>query len=122
MMSSVQLALNIASIFLFAIASCQYTRVFIDLRKCNIPKEVMKLAKIICLFGLALSVLFVVLQTDWIIKNHSDSVGSATSWSWLVYNYLMGVYLVTVGTITHVFSRWKGKELQQIRLKRRWYD
>ena len=46
------------------------------------------------------SLLFMVLQTDWIINNHMESVGDTTTYLWLVFDIVNGiVYISTLACI-----------------------
>lgn len=44
--------------------------------------------------GILICMLFVVLQIDWVLNSHNESVGDATSYAWLVFDYLLAMYLI----------------------------
>lgn len=59
--------------------------------------------------GGLLSILFIILQLDWIISGHNESVGDLTSWSWLVFDYLLAVFLICVAQALTALSHWSNE-------------
>jgi hypothetical protein len=44
--------------------------------------------------GMAIGGIFVLLQLDWILQNHNESVGDITSWAWLIFDYMLALFLI----------------------------
>ena len=59
-----------------------------------------------CAFAVLLSVLFSVLQIEWMLSNHGDLVGTEIAYAWLFFEYLLAVYMISVGQIMNVIACW----------------
>lgn len=114
--------LSISSMFLFFIALCQYVTVGLKIKKTKLHSSIKSITGTMCAFGSMLCISFIVMQTDWIIKNHSDNVGPYTAWGWLIYNYAMGIYLITVSSGVYILANWQGSKLQNSGNQRRYDD
>jgi len=59
-----------------------------------------------CSFAVLLSCIFSALQIDWMLTNKHELVGDDLSYAWLVFDYLLVIYLITMGQVLHVITRW----------------
>ena len=47
--------------------------------------------------AVALSITFIFLQYDWIVNQHNQAVGDLTSYLWLIFDYGLSVFMITLG-------------------------
>ena len=59
-----------------------------------------------CSFAIMLSAVFSAMQIDWIIRNNHIAIGQDASYAWLVFDYLLVVYLISVGQMLNVIVSW----------------
>jgi hypothetical protein len=59
-----------------------------------------------CSFAILLSIIFSVLQYDWMINNKQFEVGVDVSYFWLIFDYLLVVYLISMGQVLNVVTLW----------------
>ncbi|MEA3641300.1 MAG: hypothetical protein VBE63_15350 [Lamprobacter sp.] len=59
-----------------------------------------------CSFAILLSLVFSAMQVDWIIRNNHDAIGEDASIVWLIFDYLLVVYLISVGQVINVVVSW----------------
>jgi hypothetical protein len=59
-----------------------------------------------CSFAIMLSFVFSGMQVDWIIRNNHLAIGEDASYVWLIFDYLLVVYLLSVGQMLNVVVSW----------------
>jgi hypothetical protein len=59
-----------------------------------------------CSFAILLSIVFSAMQVDWIVRNNHLAIGNDASYVWLIFDYLLVVYLLSVGQMLNVVVSW----------------
>lgn len=59
-----------------------------------------------CSFAVLLSIVFSAMQADWIVRNNHEAIGQDASVVWLIFDYLLVVYLISVGQMINVVVSW----------------
>lgn len=59
-----------------------------------------------CSFAIMLSLIFSALQIEWLITNKHELVGNDLSYAWLVFDYLLVIYLISMGQLLNVITQW----------------
>ena len=117
-MSITQVMLHIICLLMFSFSAIQHLRG---------AYNIWRASKVMCaqwlliwagLTGAFLSGLFIILQIEWIINEQNLAVGAAVSWSWLLFDYLLAIYMVLIAEGVLVWSRWLAAPDKD----RRWYD
>lgn len=52
--------------------------------------------------SICISLIFLVLQADWVFSNHNEAVGDTTAFLWLVFDALLVIYLVSLSVLLDV--------------------
>lgn len=65
------------------------------------------LALQISITGLLLCVMFAGLQFNRILDQY-EAVATPEVWAWLIWDYLLVMYMITLSSIGHVFLSWRG--------------
>jgi len=121
-MSFVQYVLHTVNAVMFGCALYIHIRGYADVSHCKASSIIKRLGKNVMLAGMAVCSLFILLQIDWVLQGHNVEVGNATSWSWLLFDYGLALYLLINGTLVRVFAQWRGRQLQTSGKTRRHTD
>jgi len=112
-MIPVQFTLHAVNLILFGVVLYIHAQGYREVLRCRASQIIKRLGKNVMLAGMAIAALFLLLQADWVLSAHNQSVGDAVSWSWLLFDYALAVYLLINGTLIRVFAQWRGNGLQQ---------
>lgn len=95
------------TIFLHTISVGLYTYVAIRaLRRPDIETALKTTVFGACSFAILLSVVFSSLQVEWMLSNRHEKAGIDASYFWLTFDYLLAVYLISMGQALNVFTAW----------------
>lgn len=96
-MSLSQTALHLVNLGLFLYACINYGRATRMVWRSKITPFVKEYMIKESLAGIAVALIFVVMQADWIINEYNEAVGNPTSWGWLLFDYALAMYLLWNG-------------------------
>jgi hypothetical protein len=107
MNSAFHFAMYAMTIFLHTISIGLYVYVAIRaLRRPDIETTLKTTVFGACSFAILLSFVFSALQIEWMLSNRHDKVGVDASYFWLVFDYLLAVYLISMGQMLNVVTAW----------------
>lgn len=117
-----QLSLYYVNLMLFIVALAHYGKLLFKVwkmpvnstmgrRSTDIITEISTFKRIgivtsVCSIGICST--FIILQLDWIFQWHNQTVGETTSYLWLIFDYFLAFYMLSVATIVDVLFKWKG--------------
>ena len=107
-MEYVQFVMHTINGVMFIFALYIHVAGYREVSKCSAARLIRRIGKNTMLAGIALSCLFIFLQADWVLNSHNQAVGDGTSWSWLLFDYALAIYLIIMGTLVRVFANWRG--------------
>jgi hypothetical protein len=106
-MSTILFAAYIMTIFLHVVSVGLYIYVvFKAIRRPDIETSLRTTIVGACSFAILLSMVFSVMQVDWVVRNNHEAVGTEASFIWLIFDYLLVVYLISVGQLFNVVVTW----------------
>lgn len=107
MSSSFHFAMYAMTIFLHVVSIGLYTYVAIRaLRRPDIETSLKTTVFGACSFAILLSLVFSALQIEWMANNRHEKVGIDASYFWLIFDYLLAVYLISMGQVLNVVTAW----------------
>ena len=107
MNSTIHLTLYSMTIVMHAISVALYTTVAYRSWRRETMETALKTTVLgACSFAILLSLVFSTLQIEWIIDNKHEAVGSTLSYFWLVFDYLLAVYLISMGQVLNIVALW----------------
>lgn len=106
-MNYVQFVLHLFNAVLFAGAVYLHAWAFVELMRRNAPSILKTTLLGVILSGVGLSLLFIFLQADWVINEQNENVGDVVSWSWLLFDYILGGYLCFNAVLVRNFILWR---------------
>ena len=94
--------------------ACVIANALIDLnmlRRCKSAAKILKKA-LLCLLILVLlqSCALIYLQTNWLFGDPTMQIGETASLTWLAFDLLNGLVMLTYVVSIHIFLGWKTKE------------
>ena len=108
-MGNVQATLHAVNIVMFCIAFYIHVLGYIEINRCRAADIIKRIGKNTMLAGIFVTSLFLFLQVDWLLQNHNQAVGGPSAWSWLLFDYALGMYLMIMGALVRVFTKWKDR-------------
>lgn len=106
-MDITQLTLHIVNLLIYLIVLVLSLYNFKLILNCSKSKLIKNPLLVRNLLTLILAVIFVILQLDWVINNHNQSVGNLTSYLWLVFDYFLASILLTDIFLLKIIIQWK---------------
>ncbi len=110
-MDTLQLVLHVLNGALFGVSFYLHLRVFNTIHQSETGSLTRLIFIALTLAGLGLTGLFMFLQVDWVLNEQNDNVGDAVSWSWLIFDYLLVLYLCfNAATLRYVVRNRYGRK------------
>ena len=97
---------HILTLLLFSVALVLIIKELIYLHNsliifCKESKSVVKATLYASLCSsMVVTIVFIVLQLDWILNNHNEAVGNITSFTWLIFDTALGVFFICFTVFT----------------------
>lgn len=73
---------------------------------CRCIPIIRRLIRVNTVAAMLLGSTFLTLQIDWLIKDQNANVGEVVGYQWLIYDYLMVVWMLSVAVCAHVYCKW----------------
>lgn len=99
-MYAMTIALHLVSIGLYSFVAIR------ALRRPDIETSLKTTVFGACSFAILLSFVFSSLQVEWMLSNRHEKVGVDASYFWLIFDYLLVVYLISMGQVLNVVTAW----------------
>jgi hypothetical protein len=96
-MTTAQLWMHIVNIGFFFVATVIWWTVVLRIRRYPFISAYKRVGYLAAATALTLTTIFVMLQADWIWSGHNEAVGNLTSYAWLVFDYLLSVFMISLG-------------------------
>lgn len=93
-MNTMQFSFHVINLLLFLLTAVNYayTITYIKRTPCReFTKEYMYKESVA---GIGVATAFMAMQADWVLQQHNQAVGEATSWGWLVFDYCLAIFLI----------------------------
>lgn len=100
-------ALYMVNIALFTYCIIHYSIIIKVIGKCHKPNFVKLSAYIVSGFAILVSTIFVGLQVEWIINGQAHAIGDFAAWAWLVFDYLLALFLISIAVSVHTYCKWR---------------
>jgi hypothetical protein len=96
-MNNAQLYMHSVNIGFFVCAALLWLWVLRRIFYFNFPRTFKWTGALTALTAVILSILFIFLQWDWIVSGHNEAVGDLTSYLWLIWDYALSLFMLTLG-------------------------
>ena len=97
---------HLVNLGMYLAAGLLYSLMFFGVHKCECMYVVKSAIKITSLFAMLLCSLFIYLQLEWILTEKNAVVGDKTALLWLVYDYVMAIFLLSVVASIKIYCNW----------------
>jgi len=94
-------------LFIYVVILYKSIQIFLNIHKASLYGVVQPLVYAFSGFLALQSVIFILLQIEWIIEENNDAITDIASWGWMFYDYFNGFSVLCFAMALDIYINWR---------------